>query len=105
MPARGDAYVLSQILHDWDDEHCLRILRNCRDEMRSDSRLLVIERVLESGGNSMNHLSDMDMMVLFSGARERTLKEYGELFSAAGFRAPALVRTRSPFCVMETRRS
>ena len=104
-PAGGDAYVLSQILHDWDDEHCLRILRNCLDAMPADSRLLVIERVLESGGNPMNNLSDMDMMVLFPGARERTLKEYRELFAAAGFGAPTLTRTPSPFCVMETRRS
>jgi hypothetical protein len=104
VPAGGDAYFLSQILHDWDDEHCLRILGNCRDAMRAESRLLVIERVLESGGNRMNYLSDMDMMVLFPGAHERTLKEYGELFAAAGFGAPTLTRTRSPFCIIEARR-
>jgi len=104
VPAGGDAYLLSQILHDWDDEHCLRILRNCHDAMREDSRLLVIERVLESRGNPMNYLSDMDMMVLFPGAHERTLKEYGELFAATGFGAPTLTRTRSPFCILEARR-
>lgn len=103
VPAGGDAYVLSQILHDWNDEHCLRILRNCRIAMGDGSRLLVIERVLEPGGNPMNYLSDMDMMVLFPGARERTLKEYGELFSAAGFGPPILTRTRSPFAVIEAR--
>jgi hypothetical protein len=105
VPAGGDAYLLSQILHDWADEHCLRILNSCRDAMRDDSRLLIIERVLESDGNPMNYLSDMDMMVLFPGARERTLKEYGELFSAAGFGAPTLICTRSPFGIVETRRA
>jgi hypothetical protein len=105
VPAGGDAYLLSQIMHDWADEHCLRILNSCRDAMRDDSRLLIIERVLESDGNPMNYLSDMDMMVLFPGARERTLKEYGELFSAAGFGAPTLIWTRSPFGIVETRRA
>jgi hypothetical protein len=103
VPAGGDVYVLSQILHDWDDEHCLRILRNCRDAMGADSRLLVIERVLESASNPMNYLSDMDMMLLFPGARERSLKEYGELFSSVGFGAPTLIRTRSAFAIVETR--
>jgi hypothetical protein len=105
VPAGGDAYLLSQILHDWDDEHCLRILNSSRDAMRGDSRLLIIERVLERAGNPINYLSDMDMMVLFPGARERTLKEYGELFSAAGFGAPTLIWTRSPFGIVETRRA
>jgi hypothetical protein len=103
VPAGADAFVLSQILHDWDDDHCLHILRNCHAAMPGEARLLVVERVLESGGNPMNYLSDMDMMVLFPGARERTLKEYGELFTGAGFGAPTLTRTRSPFCIIEVR--
>jgi hypothetical protein len=105
VPPGGDVYVLSQILHDWDDEHCLRILNSCRAAMTDASRLLVIERLLERDGNPTNFLSDMDMLVLFPGARERTLKEYVELFAAAGFGAPALTRTRSPFVVIESRPS
>jgi hypothetical protein len=105
VPSGGDVYVLSQILHDWDDEHCLRILNSCRAAMTDASRLLVIERLLERDGNPTNFLSDMDMLVLFPGARERTLKEYVELFAAAGFGAPALTRTRSPFVVIESRPS
>lgn len=103
VPGGGDAYVLSQILHDWDDERCLRILGNCRAAMCNGSRLLVIERILEPGGDPMKYLSDMDMLLLFPGARERTVEEYGELFSAAGFGPPTLTRTRSPFAVIETR--
>ena len=103
VPAGADAYVLSQILHDWDDEHCLRILGNCRAAMGDASRLLVIERILEPGGNPMNYLSDMDMLLLFPGARERTSNEYGEVLSAAGFGPPTLTRTRSPFAVVEAR--
>ncbi len=102
VPAGGDAYLLSQILHDWDDEHCLRILANCRASMPPGSRLLVIERVLDPTSDPMNYLSDMDMMLLFPGAKERTLKEFAELFTAAGFGPPSLTLTNSPFSIIET---
>jgi len=106
VPEGGDMYALSQILHDWNDACCLKILANCRAAMGPQSRLIVIERVLDdttSRNNPMNHLSDMDMMVLFPGAKERTLEEYGRLFAASGFCEPRLIPTRSPFSIIETR--
>ncbi len=48
VPPGADTYLLSWILHDWDDDACLRILRNCQAAMRPGTRLLVIERVVES---------------------------------------------------------
>jgi len=104
-PAGPDIYILSQILHDWSDERAVQILANCRTAMRPAARLLVIERVLDEvpgRTNPLNFLSDMDMMVLFPGAKERTLKEFAQLFGAAGFREPRLIPTRSPFCILET---
>lgn len=106
IPAGGDLYTLSQILHDWSDERCLEILSNCRTAMDRGARLLVIERVLdEMPGltNSMNFLSDMHMMVLFPGANERTPMEFSRLFQETGFEPPRLIPTRSPFCIIETR--
>jgi hypothetical protein len=97
-----DVYVLSQILHDWSDERCAQILANCRTAMRPDSRLLVIERVLMDDGDPVNYLSDMEMMVLFPGAKERSLAEYSELLVAAGFVPGRLIRTRSAFSIIET---
>jgi len=102
-PAGHDAYILSQILHDWSDEQCLRILAVCRAAMRADSRLLVVERVLGLDADPIDYLSDIEMMLLFPGASERTLAEYAQLFSAAGFASPRLLRTRSPFSILETR--
>ena len=82
------------------------ILRNSRAVMEPSARLLVIERVLdEEPGrtNPMNFLADMQMMVLFPGARERTLREFTELFRGTGFQEPHVIPTKSPFCVIETR--
>jgi hypothetical protein len=103
IPEQQDMYVLSQILHDWNDDSCVQILANCRLAMRPDSRLLVIERVLMDGGNAMNHLSDMEMMLLFPGAKERSLDDYAQLFVATGLAVPRLIRTRSAFSIIETR--
>lgn len=102
IPEGRDIYVLSQILHDWNDERCLQILANCRIAMRPDSRLLVIERVLTEDGDPANYLSDMEMMVLFPGAKERSLDEYSRIFAAAGLNPGRLIRTRSPFSIIET---
>lgn len=103
IPAGGDIYMLSQILHDWNDERCLSILANCREAMDGKGRLLAIERVLGTERDTpINYLSDMQMMVLFPGARERSLAEYTALFGKAGFHTPTLIPTRSVFCILET---
>lgn len=105
VPAGGDLYVLSQILHDWDDANCRKILINCRTAMGASARLLVIERVLDltpGKTDPTSFLSDMDMMVLFPGAKERTLAEYAELLQQTGFSAPRLIPTRSVFSILET---
>ena len=104
VPANGDCYLLSQILHNWNDEGCLTILRNCRAAMTPGGRLLIIERVLKEEPdttNSMNFLADMHMMVLFPEARERTVREYSGLLRKTGFHEPRAIATRSPFGVVE----
>lgn len=98
VPAGGDAYVLSNILHDWTDEECDRILRAVRTAMPPGSRLWVLERVLDPDPprppreQAELHLLDLNMLVLF-GARERTRAEYAALLTRAGFPPP---RVHSP---------
>ena len=95
VPAGGDAYVLSNILHDWTDEQCLQILRTVRAAMPAGSRLWVLERVLDPEPprspeeQAELHLLDLNMLVLF-GARERTRAEYAALLTRAGFPPPAV---------------
>jgi SAM-dependent methyltransferase len=106
VPSGGDCYTLSQILHDWNDERCLTILRNCQAAMKPDGRLLIIDRVLgdEPGQtNPMNFLSDMHMMVLFPDAKQRSLGEHADLLREVDFSEPRAIPTRSPFSVIEAK--
>jgi SAM-dependent methyltransferase len=106
VPAGGDVYTMSQIMHDWNDEGCLRILANIREAIEPGGRLLVIERDLDSSrgrANPLNFLSDLHIMTLFSGARERTPAEFARLFRQSGFGEPRIVPTRTPFAIVETR--
>ncbi|GAA3417542.1 methyltransferase [Streptosporangium vulgare] len=81
VPEGGDVYLLSRVLHDWDDERCVRLLRNCARAMAPGSELLVIERVVSTD----THLPlayDLHMMVM-TGGRERTEEEYRTLLESA----------------------
>lgn len=101
VPAGQDVYILSQILHDWDDEKCLRILSNIRQVMRPDSRLLIVETVLP-GDNAMHfgNLYDMAMLVLVGG-QERTEAEYSALVQKAGMKIARILPTSMPPSVVE----
>jgi O-methyltransferase/methyltransferase family protein len=86
VPPGGDAYLLASILHDWDDDRCVEILRRCRQVMPDNGKLLVVELVLPPGGDEpfIGKWMDLHMLVMASG-RERTEEEYGKVFLAAGF--------------------
>lgn len=103
VPEGADAYLLSQIVHDWDDDAAAVILRNCRKAMAKGAVLLVIERVLDlkrPDRNVNNFLSDIEMLVLHKAA-ERTTEEYRNLLRQAGFRVERIIDTSSPFSVLE----
>jgi hypothetical protein len=85
VPAGGDVYLLVAVLHNWDDDQAVAILRTCRAAMSSDSRLIVVEWMIPPGnGPDLGKLVDLQMLVLFGG-RERTEREFRELFAEAGF--------------------
>lgn len=103
VPTGGDAYVLSNILHDWGDEECLQILATVRDAMPAGARLWILERVLDPvpqrsvREQADLHVLDLNMLVLFGGA-ERTREQYTDLLTRAGFAAP---QTHSPWSVLD----
>lgn len=79
----GDTYTLRHILHDWDDDHCVAILRSCAQALAPRGRILVIESVVEPG-NDPSPAKFLDlMMFVMNGGRERTMEEYRQLFAAA----------------------
>jgi hypothetical protein len=85
VPAGGDVYLLSRILHDWEDERCLALLRTCRKAMTPGSELLIIERVIPAGGKPSLALEWDIHMLANTGGRERTEAEYHTLLDGSGF--------------------
>ena len=101
VPCDGDAYLLSSVIHDWDDECAIRILENCRRCMRQRGKVLLVEFVVPAGReNSFSKLLDLNMLVM-NGGRERTELEYRLLFDAAGLKMTRIIPTMSPLCVLE----
>jgi hypothetical protein len=101
VPAFGDAYVVSHVIHDWSEDQCLTILGNCRRAMKPDAKLLIVEMVLPAGDEMHpGKLLDLTMLVL-PGGQERTEAEYAALLEKAGFRLTRVVPTASSASVVE----
>jgi hypothetical protein len=96
VPEGKDAYLMKWILHDWDDERAVRILRNCRQAMGERARLLTVEVVLPDrvGTAPAGCRNDVHMLVL-TGGRERTESEYRALLCAAGLQLTRVIPTRA----------
>jgi O-methyltransferase/methyltransferase family protein len=93
VPAGAEAYALKDILHDWDDERALGILRTIRAAIPEHGRLLVIERALPPGDEpAPGKLVDITML-LITGGRERTRSQYEALLARAGFRLASVAPT------------
>ncbi len=101
VPAGGDAYLLSHIIHDWSEEQCLTILGHCRKAIGPTAKLLIVEMVLPDGDTP--HPGKMlDLMMLVGpGGQERTAGEYDALLRKAGFRLTRIVPTPSAVSIVE----
>lgn len=101
VPEGGDAMILKWIIHDWNDEQSIRILKNCHRALPDKGKLILVEAVVPAG--SEPHFSkfiDLNMLVM-TGGRERTEEEFRQLYEASGFRLTRVVPTESPFSVIE----
>lgn len=102
VPPGAHAYILKKVIHNWDDERALSILKSCAAAMSRDARLLLIEPVVPSGNQpSFNKLLDLQMLVWTSGGRERTEVEHSALLQMAGLRIDRVVATATPLHVIE----
>lgn len=104
IPVSGDVFLLKSILHDWEDEAAVTILRHCAQAMQAQTRLIVVERVLNRGLSPQAHMVDLAML-LVTGGRERSLEEYVALFSAAGLQMVRWIPTAGDFSLIECQRS
>lgn len=97
----ADLFLLKQILHDWDDESCLTILRNCRSAAKPGARAVVVESVVGGVGEpSFGALLGMNMVVAAEG-QERGFEQFDALYAATGWRRVSTKPTRSPQFVQE----
>ncbi len=104
VPEGADAYLLKNVLHNWEDEQAVAILRSCRRAMPAAGTLLVAEQVLPPRVESpevtnMVLLSDLGMLLL--GGRERTAEEFRALFTKAGLELTAIIGVGNDLCVIE----
>jgi hypothetical protein len=98
-PTGADVILLGHILHDWSDDVCRRILRNCAAALPAGGTLLISESVLSDdfSGSMTAHVKDLLMLLANeSGARERSEGEYRELLDAEGFEVRDLLRFDAP---------
>jgi hypothetical protein len=105
VPEGASGYLMSGVIHDWDDEHAARILQNCRRAMAPNGKVLVVEMVLPATDEPrFATMLDLNMMVM-NGGRERTEEEFRRLFDAAGLRVTKLIPTLAPQWVIEGTRT
>jgi len=101
VPAGADCYILSHILHDWNEDQCLTILGHVRKAMNAAARLLIVEMVLPAGdAPHPGKMLDMVMLV-HMGGQERTGAEYELLLSKVGFRLAQVLPTNSAASIVE----
>ncbi len=102
VPEGADCYVIKGVIHDWSDEHALKILRSCRRAIRRDGTLLLLERLLKPANQpDPARYMDLNMMVLMTG-RERTESEFRALLAEAGFFLTRVILTRVPWSIIES---
>jgi O-methyltransferase domain/Dimerisation domain len=102
----ADNYVMKSVIHDWDDERSIAILKNCASAMRGASGKICLLEMLVGPANEPGIAKWIDIeMLAVAGGRERTEAEYAALFSHAGLRLSRVVRTQSPIAVIEAVRA
>lgn len=105
VPPGGDAYIMKHIIHDWDDDKSVVILKNIRRALdgKPHGKVILLDTVIQAGNQpDMGTLIDLEMLLL-PGGKERTAAEFGALFERAGFELTRIVPTQSPLSVIEAR--
>jgi hypothetical protein len=102
VPEGGDAYILKYIIHDWDDERAIAILKQCHNVMPANGKILVAQQVIPPGSEPfIAKFLDLHMLAVTPGGRERTEAEYRALFEKAGFKLTRIVPTQDEMSIIE----
>lgn len=105
IPEGGDLYFMKSIIHDWNDEKALVILKNCYKAMKPESRLLIIDAcLLPKDGSIYANCMDILMMTM-AGGKERYFSEFESLLKKSGFRIENVYKTSTEFSIIEAIKS
>lgn len=105
VPAGADAYMMKHIIHDWDDESSIKILKHIRAAMSESGKVLIIEMVVPDGNEPSPSKALDILMLVMEGGKERTKEEYRSLLEASGFKLTRIVPTKSPYSLIEGERA
>jgi SAM-dependent methyltransferase len=101
VPEGADAYLLCGVIHDWDDDRAVKILRNCRRAMAKNGRVLLLETLVPATDSMhFGKLLDLNMLVM-TGGRERTKAEICALLDGAGWKLTRIIATMAPQSLIE----
>lgn len=101
----SDAYILMEVIHDWNDEAALKILGAVHEAAPDGATLLLVEQLMpDIGRPNWVQMLDIHMLALF-GARQRSREEYEELLRESGFRPTNLLETFSGASIIEARKT
>lgn len=95
----------AQILHDWSDDDCLKILAACKEALEPGGKVIVADAVLDAPGKDSPlkvPQTQLDMLMGVIGGKERTLKQWEDLAAGAGFEVEQLTDSPSPACQLLT---
>jgi hypothetical protein len=101
VPKGADAYILCGVIHDWDDNRAITILKNCRRAIAEKGRVLLVDMVVpETDEVSFSKLLDLNMLAM-TGGRERTSAEFYALLDAADYKLTRIIPTVAPQSIIE----
>ncbi len=101
VPVKADVYLLKHIIHDWNDEECITILKNIKAEMPDDAKILILDAVIPEGDEPhFGKIMDMEMLVS-PGGIERTAEEFEKLLADSGLKLNRIIPTQSMISIVE----
>ncbi len=102
VPSGGNAYILMFVVHNWDDERAIKILKNCHQAMAKDALLLLVEMIMPKGNDPfVGKLVDIQSLILTPGGYERTEEQYRSLLDAAGFKVNNIISSQTANSIIE----
>jgi SAM-dependent methyltransferase len=100
VPKGADAHIMSFIIHDWDDESSIKILKNCHRALPEGGRVFIAENIIGlPNEQSLGKLIDIEMLVMTTG-KERTEKEFKVLLEKSGFNFLGITKTPGPLSIV-----